>query len=229
VLEVVAPLAAFAGAPYIGVGNEVSVNLGLHPDTGYAFAEFLFIMRSWIKQLTFPAMGVGVTMTVGDLSSWAAPASPPAWAETLLSICDVSPLTYYPLRGDFSVDSPAGVARTFAAALSVLPQAACLVLQELGCPSGYGNASSTDGSSQAVQAAFMKQMGVLLRGVNGTRDVRAVSVYQMVDMADSDCLGLQKYYNVTDPRFLEYLCTLGLVKNTGEPKSSWDTFLHEFL
>jgi hypothetical protein len=228
-MEVVAPLAAFAGAPYIGVGNEVSVNLGLHPETGYAFAEFLFIMRSWVKQLTTPTMGVGVTMTVGDLNSWAPPSTPPAWAETLLAIGDVTPLTYYPLRDDFSVDDPASIERTFEDALSVLPPSACLVLQELGCPSGYNNASSTDGSNQTVQAAFVTQMGKVLRGVNETRAVRAVSWFQLVDMTDTDCEGLTRYYNTTDPRFVEYLCTLGLVKNTGKPKSAWATFLGAFV
>ena len=228
-LEVVAPLAAFAGAPYFGVGNEVSVNLGLHPDTAYAFAEFTFIMKSWVKQLTFPTMGVGVTLTVGDLDSWAPPASPPSWAQTLLAVADVTPLTYYPLRADFSVDTPASIARTFAGALSVLPPTACLLLQELGCPSGYGNASSTDGSSQAVQAAFVKQMGGVLRSVNATRSVRAVSWYQFVDMSDTDCLGLARYYNITNPGFVEYLCTLGLVKNTGEAKMAWEPFINSFI
>jgi hypothetical protein len=174
-MEVVAPLAAYAGAPYIGVGNEVSVNLGLHPETAYEFAEFVYIMKSWIKQLTTVNMGVGVTMTVGDLDSWAPPATPPAWAETLLAVSDVTPITYYPLRGDFSVDTPSSIARTFAGALSVLPPAACLVVQELGCPSGYGNASSTDGSSEALQAAFATQMGKVLRQVNASRAVRALS------------------------------------------------------
>jgi hypothetical protein len=51
----------------------------------------------------------------------------------------------------------------------------------------------------------------------------------MVDMADADCEGLSKYYNVSDPRFIEYLCTLGLVKNTGKPKSAWAAFLSAFL
>ena len=227
---VVAPLAAFAGAPYIGVGNEVSVNLRLHPETGYAFAEFLFIMKSWIQQVTSSAMGVGVTMTVGDLYTWSAPASPPSWAETLLAISDVTPLTYYPLYSDFRVDvDPASYERTLNGALSVLPPTACVVLQELGCPSGYGNASSTDGSNQSVQAAFVSHMGTFLRSVNETRNVRAVSWYQLIDMADTDCAYLAHYYNITDPRFLEYLCTLGLVKNTGETKIAWSTFLGEFV
>ena len=225
-LEVVAPLAAYAGAVYIGVGNEVSVNLGLHPETAQAFADFAFTMRAWIRTLTTADMAVGVTMTVGDLDSWAPPSGTiPAWATLLFEVADVVPITYYPLRADFSVDDPADITKTFDGALSVLPADACVVLQELGCPSGYGNASSTDGSSQATQAAFLRQMIDVLHTVNATREVRAVSVYQTCDMDDSDCEGLAQYYNITDPAFVEYLCTLGLLKNTGVAKEAWAAFL----
>jgi hypothetical protein len=225
VLEVVAPLAAYAGAVYIGVGNEVSVNLQLHPETAEAFADFAFTMRSWIRTLTSADMAVGVTMTVGDLDSWAPPSTVPAWATLLFEVADVVPITYYPLTGDFRVDSPADITKTFDGALSVLPAGACVVLQELGCPSGYNNASSTDGSSEATQAAFLVQMIDVLHAVNATRDVRAVSVYQAVDMDDADCEGLAHYYNTSNPAFVEYLCTLGLLKNTGVAKTAWTAFL----
>ena len=51
----------------------------------------------------------------------------------------------------------------------------------------------------------------------------------MVDMNDADCEGLARYYNTSDPRFVEYLCTLGLVKNTGIAKQAWGSFLNAFI
>jgi nucleoside-diphosphate-sugar epimerase len=41
------------------------------------------------------------------------------------------------------------------------------------------------------------------------------------DMADADCEGLAKYYNVSDARFVEYLCTLGVVRNDGRATGTY--------
>ena len=101
-LEVVVPIAAYSGAVYIGVGNEVDVNLEQHPETGYAFAEFLYIMKSFIQSLTSINMAVGVTLTVGGLNSWAAPNVPPEWAIQVRSISYVNPLTYIIITNSFS-------------------------------------------------------------------------------------------------------------------------------
>lgn len=228
-LEVVAPLAAFSGAPYIGVGNEVSVNLGLHPETGYEFAEFVFTMRAFIQQLTSPAVSVGVTLTVGDLGGWAPPAGPPAWGAALLAVADLTPLTYYPLDAQAHVvTDPTAIARAVGDALSALPTGACIVFQEVGCPSGYGNASSTDGGSEKAQASFLTDFRALLTDANVTRPVRAASLYQMVDMAPADCEGLARYYNTSNPAFVEYLCTLGAVHGDGTAKPAWTAFLDAF-
>jgi len=228
-LEVVAPLAAFSGAPYFGLGNEVSVNLGLRPETGFAFAEFVFTMRKFVQQLTSPSLAVGVTMTVGDLSAFSR-TSVPEWATLLLDISDVVPLTYYAIDDAFRVVTDrATVEATFLGAASVLPAGACLVLQELGMPSGYGNASSVDGGSQAAQAAFVSDFREVLAKANATHEVRAASFYQLVDMSDSDCESFSRYYNTTNPTFIEYLCTLGLVRQNGTAKAGFASFLGAFL
>ena len=229
VLEVVAPLAAYSGAPYIGVGNEVSVNLGLHPETGYAFAEFAFTMRAFIRQLTSVDMAGGVTLTVGDIGAWAPPAAPPAWGAALLEVCDVTPLTYYAIDEEFRVITDAAViARDVSDALAALPSDACAVFQEFGQPSGYCNASSTNGGSQALQAQFFTDFRAVLDAAGASRPVIAASLYQLVDMAPADCEGLARYYNTSDPAFIEYLCTLGAVTVDGSPKHGWQAFLDAF-
>jgi hypothetical protein len=205
------------------------VNLGLHPETGYAFAEFVFIMRAFIRQLTSADMAVGVTLTVGDVGGWAPPAAPPAWGAALLEVADVTPLTYYALGADFRVVTDAvDMARAVGAPHAALPAGACAVFQEFGQPAGYGNASSTDGGSQAHQAQFFADFRAVLDAANATHPVVAASLYQMVDMAPADCEGLARYYNLTDHAFVEYLCTLGAVKADGTPKLGWQAFLEAF-
>ena len=142
-------------------------------------------------------------------------------------MADLTPLTYYPLGpGAHVVTDAAAVARAVNDALAALPLGACVVFQEFGCPSGYNNASSTDGSSDAVQAAFVRDFRTIL--TQATHNVRAASLYQMVDMAPGDCEGLARYYNVSEPAFVEYLCTLGVVRTDGTAKPAWGAFLDSF-
>jgi hypothetical protein len=232
VLEVVAPLAAYSGSPYIGVGNEVTVNLGAHPETGYAFAEFLFTMRKFVKQLTSADMAVGVTFTVADLAAYAAAGSVPEWATLLLDIADVAPLTYYAVDARFDVvTGRAAIAGAVLGAASVLPAGACVVLQEFGVPSGYGNASSVDGGSEALQAAFFSDFSSVLAELGAAgHDVRAASLFQLVDADPDVCFQEARYYNGTNaPGFVEYLCTLGVVRSNGVAKAGYAAFLAAFL
>jgi hypothetical protein len=234
VVSVLAPLAAYYGSPYFGVGNEVSVNLKQHPETAVDFAGFVYAFRSAIQGLTSPDMAVGVTLTVGDLASFGG--SPPTWLTYLLDASDVTPLTYYPLNPDFTVvTSPSNVEGNLSAALALLPDGACVVFQELGCPSGFNNASSVDGSSEEVQAAFFDTALSFIATANASsHPVRAVSIYQFVDMEPNDCVGLAHYYvnGTAPPGFLEYLCTLGVVSGDdggaegyGRPKKAYKTLL----
>lgn len=223
-LQTLAPIAAYYGAVYVGVGNEVDANLALHPGTGYDFVVFADEMGGWVKNLTTPRMATGVTLTVGGILGWGA--APPAWFSTLTQVVDVTPLTYYPLTPAFVVKPPSVVAGELGAAVGALPPEWCVVLQELGYPSGYGNASSTDGSTPALQAAFFGAALDALGALNGTTNrVRAVSAFSFMDMDAATCAAFARYYNVTTPAFVEYLCTLGLVKGDGTPKPAYAELL----
>ena len=227
-LEVIVPIVAYSGGAYFGLGNEVDVNLGNGtPEMAESFVEFLFIFRQFIQTLTAPKpLSVGATLTVGGLG--AVSDSPPPWLSSLLSIADVTPLTYYPLNPDFSVKTDtATVHEEVLRAVKLLPAGACSVFQEFGVPAGYGNSSSTDHSSQSIQANFFQDFMLSLPPLlsNAGHPLRAASVFELVDMAESECLGLVPYYNVSAPAFIEYLCTLGLIKGTGEPKEAWGTVL----
>lgn len=233
VIEVIAPLAAYSGAVYFGVGNEVDVNLGLKGggNVAYEFAEFLYIFKAFIQQLTTKEIGVGVTLTVGGIGGWAPPATPPSWASTIFEIADVTPITYYPLNSNFTVVTDAGSRdRAVNDAINALPETACVIFQELGMPTGYMNSSSTNDSSDEIQAEFFTSFAAFLKVVNSTKKaVRGVSLYQMVDMDPAACIGLAQYYNLSAPAFVEYLCTLGAISADGIPKLGWSAFLKAFF
>ena len=183
---VIAPLASYYGAVAFGLGNEVTVNLGLHPETGAAYGNFVYSFRAWLKAQTSADLAVGVTMTVSDLATAArASGGPPAWLATLLDprVTDVTPLTYYALKPDMTVRlNFSDTVSDVMAAVSLLPASAgstggCVVFQEFGIPAGYGNASSTDGSSQALQATFITDFVTLLHEMNNTSPVRAAALF----------------------------------------------------
>ena len=73
VVQAVAPLAAYAGAPYFGTGNEVDVNLAAHPETAQAFVELTYSIQAYVRRLTAPhPLAVGATLTVAGLGALAA-------------------------------------------------------------------------------------------------------------------------------------------------------------
>ena len=223
-LQTLAPIAAYYGAPYLGLGNEVDVNLGAHPASAYAFVELVDVMAQWVRNVTSPDMAVGVTLTVGGVNAWGG--SPPAWFGALAQVADTTPLTYYPLSGAFDVLPPSVVAGALAAAVAALPADWCVILQEYGYPAGYNNASSTDGSSYALQAAFVDAAFDAFGALNGTTGrLRGASFCFFADVPPAECAALARYYNVSAPAFLEYLCTLGLVADGGAPKPAYGTFL----
>jgi hypothetical protein len=231
-IEVIAPLAAYSGAVYFGIGNEVDVNLGMKGGSvAYEYAEFLYIFKAFIQQLTSKHVGVGVTFTVGGIGGWAFPSVPPSWASTIFEIADVTPITYYPLNSNFTVVTDVQARnRAVSDAINALPPSACVIFQELGIPTGFMNSSSTNGSSDEIQAEFFTSFAEFLKQVNSTKKtVRGVSLYQMVDMDPDACIGLAKYYNLTAPAFIEYLCTLGAIRADGIAKVGWAAFLKAFM
>lgn len=226
-VQAIAPLVQFYGGFYFGFGNEVDVNLSGNTTAATYFPGFASVVRSYIRNITSDQLTVGATVTVGGLAYMQTNGPIPAWFEGLKGQVDAMPLTYYPLQGVYDViTNRTRMLDDVSTAVALLPPASCVVFQELGYPSGYNNASSTDGSSLAAQASFFDfALTQLLPAVNASGALRAVSVFQMVDMPPEVCFNLTKYYNVTQPAFVEYLCTLGLVANNGTAKPAFNTLL----
>lgn len=87
---------------------------------------------------------------------------------------------------------------------------------------GYGNANSTDGSSDAKQATFYTSAFEVFAA---TPTVRVACVFKLDEWSTSQCAAFEQYYNVTEPSFLEYLCTLGLLDTSASPKPAFEVVL----
>jgi hypothetical protein len=231
-IQAIAPLAQYYGAFYFGLGNEVDVNMMDNPDLAGTFPAFVSVATNFIKNITKSGLAVGVTLTVAGLSSMSS--SPPLWLNQTLAMTDATPLTYYPMYPNMSViKNNTTITNEVFSALSILPSDACVVFQEFGFPAGYNNASSTDNSSLTAQNDFFSfAVTTLLPSVNasmaGGGRLRALSLFQLVDMPAETCLNLTKYYNTSQPAFIEYLCTLGVVYENATVKPAYNTLLEYF-
>lgn len=220
VLALAAPLAVASGAFYVGAGNEVDGNLGLHPESADDYVSFVAAARAAAHAATSPALAVGATVTLPGMLRLSREPTPPRWVGDLLAVADATPLNYYPLDdATLSVRPLSTVPVDVAAAIALLPPDAPVLFQEVGCPAGFNNASSVDGSSDAYEAAFVDAVAAAFAA---SGRVRAASFFKLLDWPDELCYAVASYY--VNPPFvalLEYLCTLGVADSAGAPKPAF--------
>jgi hypothetical protein len=217
-LEEGARIAHLGGAFHLSIGNEVDAILGNQPAMQYPFAELCVYAKAAIANITSPDMSVGVSYTWDGFR--AARAAKASWLDIMLNVTDGVLLTWYPLLGNFSVMPPEAGSSYFSAALAAVPEGKCIIQQELGYPSGYGNASSVDGSSDAAQAEFFRNAFASVQALPPTsrQRLRGVLPFDLTDWSQATCEMFAKYYKISSPAFLEYLCSLGVVQADGTAK-----------
>jgi hypothetical protein len=233
-LEAVLPLTARHGAAYLGLGNEVDGLLGIHTEYRAPFTKFVDIACKWVRNATHPMpFACGVTVMYAGLTKYASA----SWFQALQATTDLTPVTYYPLTTGFDVQDPTAPLRDIPLMVKLLPVRMALVLQEAGYPSGWGNSSSVDNSTQTKQAEFVDNVFAALRALNGTASwipggnpVRAVSLFKLNDWTYDQCKFYASYYHVTDLGFLEYLCTLGMgYTSLGVEKLGYTAYMNGLL
>ncbi|MBN1964906.1 MAG: hypothetical protein JW910_09680 [Anaerolineae bacterium] len=213
VLDAVVPLMAAHDGFFIAVGNEIDPWLAAHPEEVEPFLAFVAAARTRVQQID-PQIGVGASVTFDAV------ADNVAWLGNLLATSDAAVYTYYPLNADYTVRSPSVVGGDVAQmvrAAGGLP----VLLQEVGYPSGYLPEAS-NGSSADMQRQFVENM---FDAVLAQPQIRFVSFFQLADWGDAVCSYFMEYYGVNEPRFGEYLCSLGLRAYSGEAKPAYDAFL----
>ena len=112
--------------------------------------------------------------------------------------------TYYPVKSENSLKSPAEVRRDFGQMAETARKAKKpLYLLECGCPSG-----ALCGSSEAKQADFVRT--VFAAWDKEEAILPLLSFTWLTDLPAPDVERYKKYYGVSTPAFADYLSTLGL-------------------
>ena len=194
---------------YLAVGNEVDGYLGAS-GTWETYTRFYADAVTYVHE-TFPGLSVGTTVSAGALSEGVR-----SQAEVLIVQGDVAVFTYYPVDDNFQIiDADAEVVLedmlSFAGDKRVL-------VQEFGYPT-----SPLNGGSEVGQAAFI---GAGIAAWRGFADkIPFFSVFALHDLPPVLCEELSGYYGLPGNRAFEaFLCSLGLRKDDGTPKSSWQVF-----
>lgn len=196
---------------YLSIGNEVDVYLS-RTGEWEAYRRFYEDAATYVRT-RFPGVKVGVTTIYGAL------AGPDGTRiRSLNATSDVWIFTYYPLGSDFHPTGPASVGSAFPAMVAAAG-AKPVVVQELGYPS----APLLD-SSEQEQADFLAN-AFPAWAAQGDR-IPFVNVFALHDFDPALCLQLASYYGVVGHADFEaFLCSLGLRRADGTPKTAWPVFV----
>ncbi len=200
---------------YLSIGNEVDVYLAAHPDQWPQYTTFYADAVAYVHAHA-PGVKVGVATTWSGTSG----ASKTAVA-ALNASSDVWIITYYPLGGDFIVDSPSAPLSDFPAMVN-LADGKAVVLQEVGYPTSHKLKSS-----DTMQAEFVRNVFTAWQA-QGDR-IPFLSYVMEHDLNRKYCDEQSAYYGVSDPdgHFSDYFCTLGLLTVEGEQKPGWKIFVDQ--
>lgn len=194
-------------------GNEIDGYFGRHPDEVQDFAALYDRVSRRVKELA-PGIQVSSTIMYGGIETLEGPLKP------LNDRFDFLSITYYPIRGDFTMKNPDIVTNDFAQ-MRTAANGRGVVLQEIGYAS-----SATNGSSEEKQAQFIRNVFEQLRA---NRDVfEAGSFFVLSDLSDQFVKSLAGFYGMPNTKtFLAFLQTTGLFNLQGKPKQGWSVFQDE--
>ncbi len=194
-------------------GNEIDGYFGRHPDEIEDFASLYDRVAKRLKELV-PGILVSSTIMYGGIETLDDSLGP------LNDRFDFLAITYYPIRGDFTMKDP-GIVKSDFQRMRKAAEGRGVVLQEIG----YAT-SSVNGSSERKQAQFIRNVFAELQA---NRDVfEGGSFFLLADLSDSFVKDLAKFYGMPNAKtFLGFLQTTGLFDSEGNPKEGWSVFQSE--
>jgi hypothetical protein len=195
------------------IGNEIDVYLGNDAAKWRQYTNFYRGTKKHLKAAR-PDLKVGVKATFYGLTR-----NNVEQLKTLNEESDVILVTYYPLNPDFTVREPSVIKEDFDKICALYPGKEIYFL-ELGYPS-----SPLLNSSNEKQAEFVRQAFAAWDEHKGR--ITVVNFVFMHDPGQPALDTLEKYYGLSDPKFLAYLETLGLRTAGGKDKPAWAAFKEE--
>jgi hypothetical protein len=192
------------------VGNEVDVYLSNNPAFWTHYTTFYQSVSAYLK-LRHPGLQVGVKATFAGLTQ-----TQVSNLQSLNAGSDLILVTYYPENADFTVRNPAGTETDLTNLVNLYPSKP-IYLQEVGYQS-----STTCASSDALQASFVQHF--FNAWDQQANHIIGINYVWLHDQSLAAVDQFSAYYGFWDPRFREYLHTLGLRTYDGQDKPAFTAF-----
>jgi hypothetical protein len=194
-------------------GNEIDGYFDRHPDEIGDFVRLYDLVATRVHEAA-PGVKVSSSVQFGGIDKLNGP------LQALNERFEFLMLTYYPMKGDFTVQDPSAPLRDLPR-MKTAANGRQVVLQEIGYPTGAANNSNED-----LQAQFFRNVFGEMR--KDPRTFVAGSVFLMADLRDKFARNLASYYGINGHEpFRAFLQTLGLFDGSGRPKKSWSVFQSE--
>lgn len=199
----------------LAIGNEIDGVLGVDPAAWEAYQVFFQQAKAHAKSL-WPEVPIGAKIQYSGLTGESA-----AYAASLNQMADVVMVTYYPLRGDFTVQDPDVIHRDLKQLVRRYPDQR-IYLAEIGYPTG-----ETNGSSPEKQAAFIRE--TFAAWDDHADQIPLLSYSWLTDLPSAAVSSFEDYYGVKHPAFASFLRTLGLrtYPGNGSDKAGFHTLVEE--
>ena len=192
------------------LGNEIDGYFIKHPNELADYAQLYRHVTARIKEIA-PGIQVGATLQFGGVDLM------DGMMKALTEQFDFICFTYYPFRGDFTMQDPNVVSQNVAR-MRTAAHGRKMVLQEMGYPSGVKN-----GSSEEMQSRFVENVFDVLRANNDF--VQAGCFWLLADLSDELVDDLARYYGMRNSAvFKSFLQTLGMYDRNGRPKKAWTVY-----
>jgi hypothetical protein len=192
----------------LSVGSEVDIFLGGNTAKWAEYTDFYNQTAAYVKAKVTSQTAVGVKTTFDGTVT-----NRTALVQTLNAGSEAIFITYYPLNADFTVKSPGVVSADFASLTALYPGRKLQFL-EIGYPSGALCASSVE-----LQRRFVENVFSAWDAYDDA--VTAVNFEWLHDLTQSEVDYYAEFFGISDPRFKEYLKTLGLRYSNGTEKAAF--------
>ncbi|MHB1000213.1 MAG: hypothetical protein ACYC27_13305 [Armatimonadota bacterium] len=186
------------------IGSEMDAYLGTDEIKWKQYQQFYKVISEYVRA-KHPAVKIASEGTFDGLTGKAK-----SFMKVLNQNSDIIGVSYYPLNLDFSVKDPFVVGADMKSIVSLYPTKEIWFYQ-LGYPS-----SESLNSSESKQAAFIRE--VFTAWDKNASRVRMIDFTWMHDLPQSALDKHAEYYGLSDPKFLEFLRTLGFRTYQGAGK-----------
>lgn len=196
----------------IAIGNEIDIYLGNDAKNWQEYENFFKEIKTYIKK-KYPSVKVGTKITFNGLV-----VNNIEESKSINKYSDVVMVTYYPLNSNFTVKDISVVSKDFNNLTKIYEKE--IQFLETGYPSG-----KLVKSSESKQAEFIHE--IFLSWDEHKDKIKVLMLNWLHDRSSDELDYFEKYYGISNKKFIDYLGSLGFIKYNSKKKQSFSIIKKE--